>query len=390
MRRTFHYVRVWPLLLLFLGLIVWWGQGILGQAQEDRKSIVIARPPLRFIKDPNPSFSAVAVDSDSNMLVVSDENLFRIMEYDRRESTPPQARFTEPKRVISGTNTKAEMICGVYIDPKTKEIYALNGDTQNWMPIFSPDARGNVAPNRALNIPGHPFQMAADEEKQLLYMTIQSDNQISVYRKQASGGEKPIRTIRGNDTHLEDPHGIALDLKNKVIFVSNFGNANLRGEAGSGRYGKFEPPSITVYPMEGSGNIKPLRFIEGPKTMMNWPAHMAFHEERQELFVANDADNSILVFRASDEGDVAPIRVIKGPKTGIKNPPGIALDAKLGELYVANMGTPSVTVFPVTANGDVAPSRTIRGGPAGAVGLMIGNPGAVGYDSKREQILVPN
>jgi len=108
------------------------------------------------------------------------------------------------------------------------------------------------------------------------------------------------------------------------------------------------------------------------------------------LFVANDADNSIVVFRASDQGDVAPTRVIKGPKTGIKNPPGIALDAKLGELYVANMGTPSITVFPVTANGDVAPARTIRGGPAGAVGLMIGNPGAVGYDSKREQILVPN
>ena len=379
MSRTFRYI-----------LIVWLAHGILAQGQSDRKTIVIERSPLRFIKDPNPSFSAVAVDSDSNMLVVSDENMFRIMEYDRREDTPPRARLTEPKRIISGTNTKAEMICGVYIDPKTKEIYALNGDTQNWMPVFSTDARGNVAPNRALNIPGHPFQMAADEEKQLLYMTIQSDNKIVVYRKQASGGEKPLRTIQGNDTQLADPHGLALDLKSKLIFVSNFGNAVLRGAPGSGRFGKFEPPSITVYPMEGSGNINPLRTIQGPKTLMNWPAHMAFHEERQELFVANDADNSIVVFRAGDQGDVAPIRVIKGPKTGIKSPPGIALDSKLGELYIANMGTPSITVFPVAANGDVPPTRTIRGGPAGAVGLMIGNPGAVGYDSKREQILVPN
>ena len=379
-RNAFHFV--------FAPVLLWLAYGILVQAQADRKPVVIERAPLRFIKDPNPSFSAVAVDSDSNMLVVSDENMFRIMEYDRRENTPPQARLSEPKRIISGTNTKAEMICGVYIDPKTKEIYALNGDTQNWMPVFSTDARGNVAPNRALNIPGHPFQMAADEGQQLLYMTIQSDNQLSVYRKQASGGEKPLRTIRGNDTRLEDPHGLALDLKNRLIFVSNFGNGNVRGTGG--RYGTFAPPSITVYPMEGSGNIKPLRVIQGPKTLMNWPAHMAFHQDRQELFVANDADNSILVFRATDEGDVAPIRVIKGPKTGIKSPPGIALDAKLGELYVANMGTPSITVFPATANGDVAPARTIRGGPAGAVGLMIGNPGAVGYDTKREQILVPN
>jgi DNA-binding beta-propeller fold protein YncE len=123
---------------------------------------------------------------------------------------------------------------------------------------------------------------------------------------------------------------------------------------------------------------------------MNWPSHLALHEERQELFVANDADDSVLVFRTADKGDVAPIRVIKGPNTGIKHPPGITLDAKLGELYVANMGRASVTVFPVTANGDVKPLRTIRGGPEGKLALNIGNPGAVGYDTKRDQILVPN
>src|SRR2546429_4320037 len=294
--------------LVVAGFIVWLAQGILVQGQAERKPVVIERPPLRFIKDPNPSFSAVAVDSDSNMLVVSDENMFRIMEYDRRENTPPQARLSEPKRIISGTNTKAEMICGVYIDPKTKEIYALNGDTQNWMPVFSTDARGNVAPNRALNIPGHPFQLAADEDQQLLYMTIQSDNQISVYRKQASGGEKPVRTIRGNDTRLEDPHGIALDLKNRLIFVSNFGNGNVRGTGG--RYGTFAPPSITIYPMEGSGNIKPVRIIQGPNTLMNWPGHMAFHQERQELIVANDADKSLLGFFARDGSEVDANQVV--------------------------------------------------------------------------------
>src|SRR5437870_3855053 len=259
MSKIFRQRKVWPFQLLLVGFIVWLAHGILAHAQADRKPVVIERAPLRFIKDPNPSFSAVAVDSDSNILVDYDENMFRIMEYDRRTSTPAQARLTEPKRVISGTNTQAEMICGVYIDPKTKEIYALNGDTQNWMPVFSSDAKGNVAPNRALNIPGHPFQMAADEEKQLLYMTIQSDNKIVVYRKQASGGEKPVRTIEGNDTQLEDPHGLALDLKNKLIFVSNFGNVDYRAAGRAGRFGKFEPPSITVYPMEGTGNVKPLR-----------------------------------------------------------------------------------------------------------------------------------
>jgi hypothetical protein len=32
----------------------------------------------------------------------------------------------------------------------------------------------------------------------------------------------------------------------------------------------------------------------------------------------------------------------------------------------------------------------IRNGPLDAPALMIGNPGAIGYDTKRDEILVPN
>ena len=363
---------------------------------QDRKPITIDRAPERVIKDQYPSFSAVAINAEENMLVVTDENLYQILEYDRRENTPPQARLTEPKRIISGPNTRAEMMCGVYIDPVTKEVYVLNNDTQNWLPVFPRDARGNATPSRYLAAPHGTFGIAVNEETQQMFMTVQHQNSVVVYRKQASGDEKPLRTIAGSDTQLEDPHGIALDVKNKLIFVSNFGNAQVSppGSRGGRRaaetYGKFEPPSITVYPLEASGNVKPLWIIEGSQTTLNWPSHIALHEPRQELFIANDADDSILVFRAGDKGNVAPIRTIKGPNTGIKNPPGIALDIKNAEISVASMGTHAVLFFPVTADGDVKPSRIIRAGPANQVALNIGNPGAVGYDSKRGQILVPN
>jgi DNA-binding beta-propeller fold protein YncE len=338
----------------------------------------------------------VAVNSENNMLVVTDQNLFQILEYDSRANTPPAARITEPRRVISGTNTQAEMMCGVYIDPKTRDIYVINNDTQRWMPVFSPDARGNVKPNRVLgNIRG--FAIGVHEERNELFITNQ-DGSVFVFRKQAEGNEKPLRVLRGNDTQLSDPHGIAIDTKNNRFFVSNFGNGEVTVEPPPGSppgtrtqtYGKFSPPSITVYALEASGNTKPLWTIQGPKTLLNWPSHMALHQERQELFVANDADDSVLVFRASDKGDVAPIRVLKGPNTGIKHPPGLTLDEKLGELFVASMGNASVRVFPVTANGDVRPLRTVRGGPADRLALNIGNPGGVGYDTKRDQILVLN
>jgi hypothetical protein len=96
------------------------------------------------------------------------------------------------------------------------------------------------------------------------------------------------------------------------------------------------------------------------------------------------------VFRAADQGDVAPIRVLKGPKTALQYPSSLFLDAKNDELWVSNYGNHSLTVYSPTADGDTPPRRMIRSGPLGNEALMIGNPGAVSYDTRREEILVPN
>jgi len=96
------------------------------------------------------------------------------------------------------------------------------------------------------------------------------------------------------------------------------------------------------------------------------------------------------VFRGSDNGNAAPIRAIKGPKTTLANPTGVWADVKNDEVVVSNLGNHSATVFARTATGDVAPIRTIRAAPLGKKALAIGNPGAIGYDSKRDELLVPN
>jgi hypothetical protein len=54
------------------------------------------------------------------------------------------------------------------------------------------------------------------------------------------------------------------------------------------------------------------------------------------------------------------------------------------------MGNHSATVYRRAASGDAAPLRTIRSAPVGKQAQIIGNPGAVAYDSRREEILVPN
>ncbi|MBI2817184.1 MAG: beta-propeller fold lactonase family protein [Acidobacteria bacterium] len=371
---------------------------IVSAAADSDVSVEISRPPLRVISDRNPLFSAIAIEPESGMLMVTDQNLFQLLEFNRLDNTPPHARMTEPKRVIGGPLTKAEMMCAVYIDPRTKEVYVGNGDTQRWLPVFSKDARGNVQPDRFLKVEGAVAGMAVDEQRQELFVTIEADKMVLVYKKTASGNDRPIRRLAGEATQLEGPRGIALDTKRNLLFVSNTGNAHsLKYDADITKSpvqipgtGRFEPASITVHSLDAQGNTAPLRIIEGPNTQLNVPALMAVDEERGELYVANNTGHSVLVFKVTDSGDVKPARIIKGPKSGIKHPSAVALDLKNRELWVTNFGNHTATVYPLTANGDVAPRRTIRSGPADEVNLLIGNPGAVGYDSRREEILVPN
>jgi DNA-binding beta-propeller fold protein YncE len=357
-----------------------------GAAASRRARVDADREPIRTIRDNYPTYSAVAVDVNSNEVYLQDENLFGIKVFDRTANTPPTASFTEPKRVLGGLQTKLEFNCAIYIDPRNGDLYSVNNDTVDRMVVFPRDARGNVKPMRELHSPHRTYGIAVDEGAQELFLTVQHPPQVVVYHKTASGEDEPIRTLEGDRTKLEDAHGIALDTRNGWMFVSNHGSSSSPRIKG----GWFNPPSISVYPIKAGGDTAPLRIIAGPKTQLNWPGHIFVDAEHGELFVANDSDDSILVFRETDQGDVAPARIIKGPKTGLKNPTGLFVDTKNNELFVSNMGNHSATVYPRIANGDVAPLRTIRSAPLGKQAQIMGNPGAVAYDSKREEILVPN
>ncbi len=382
-------------------------------AQDAAVDDVSGRDPLRVIRDPYAGYSAVAVDPARGEVVLTDENLFNILVYDRQENTPPLAALSEPKRMIGGLNTKIEFQCGLYIDPANGDIYAVNNDTVDTLVIFDRQAKGNVPPTRELATPHGTFGIAVDEPNQEIFLTIQHDSAVVVYDKMAEGDDAPIRLLQGNNTGLADPHGIVLDMENDLIYVTNHGSSH-EVQAGLGpRTGylgrakgkqnwplgpnntipgssKIEPSSITVYERGAEGDTPPIRVIAGPRTQLNWASGIALHPERGELFVANDAGDSILVFRADASGDVAPIRVLEGPKSGIKNPTGLSLDFENDELWVANFGNHTASVYPITAEGDRPPLRVIRSAPSGTPSLMIGNPGALAYDSKREEILVPN
>jgi len=356
-------------------------------SQEAGLTGEVTRPPLRNIRDTDPIYTAVTVDTRLDEVLLQDTNTWSIRVFNRLDNTPASAQRSEPKRVIGGEKTDVQFNSCVYVDPKNGDIYSVENDIGDSIVVFSHDANGDVTPIRKLKVTHRAYSMAVDEERQEFYLSVQYPPQVAVYRKMASGDEKPLRLIQGESTRLSDVHGIAIDAKNKLLFVNNWGNVSDYSVPGTGR---FEAPSITIYPLDANGDAAPLRIIQGSKTQLNWPGAMSLDPDTGDLYVANDVNSSIIVFRGTDNGDVAPTRVIKGSKTGLSYPTGVFVDTKNKELWASNLGNSSVTVYPLTANGNVAPVRTIRSAPLGKTSLKFGKTQAVAYDSKREEILVPN
>jgi len=349
-----------------------------------------ARTPVRTLRDTAPTYSAVGIDLNSDEVILQDNNLWEYLVFDRLVPTPSTPdQISKPKRIVRGDKTKIEFNNGLYVDPKSGDIFSVESDVGDKMVRFTREDQGDVAPKAVLHTPHRVYSLAADEVKQELFATIEFPPEVVVYRKDASGEEKPLRRIAGEDTGLDAPHGVAVDEKNRLLFVNTWGHHSNFRIAGTGKY---YPPAIKVYSLDATGNVKPLRVITGDKTQLDWPAAMKFNPDNGDLYVANDIGQSVLVFANAPnaQGDVAPARVIHGPSTLLRNPTGVSLDRKNQELWVSNLGNSSATVYPLMADGDVPPLRIIRSAEESKRGVNFGRTAAVTYDPIRQEILVPN
>jgi DNA-binding beta-propeller fold protein YncE len=356
-------------------------------AQENGATQDLARPPVRNIWDTAPTFSSVGVDAVRNEVYLQDSNRWSIRVFSRLDNAKPGDPPTEPRRIISGPTSDVQFNSCVWVDPGSGDIYSVENDTGDSIVVFANRATGDAEPLRKLKVTHRAQSMTIDEATGELFLSVQYPPQVAVYSKSASGDAKPLRLIQGPKTRFSDVHGIALDSKNKLLYVNNWGNVSDYKVAGSGR---FELPSISIYPATADGDTAPLRVIQGPKTQLDWPGAMSVDPDSGNLYVANDMAQSIIVFHRTDEGDAAPARVIKGPKTHLSYPAGVFVDARNKEVWASNLGNSSATVYPLMANGDVAPLRMIRGADENKQSLKFGKTEALAYDSKREQLLVPN
>jgi DNA-binding beta-propeller fold protein YncE len=365
-------------------------------------------PPVRMVVDPYPSFNGIVVDPLSDLVMMSDTNRKSLLLYQRLAGSPTSTEPATPVQQIMGPQTGIGFVAGVAMDPAHRELFTVNNDVEDRMVVFDYDARGNVKPKRLLYVPHQSWGIAFNKKRDEIALSVQTPNMFVVFKRDAQKFDTPIRSVRGPKTAMADPHGIYFDETHNEVFVANHGNfrpAELitsytaydaresRQERSGNAFsetarGRFVPSSLTVYDGDAKGDVAPLRTISGPLSQIDWPMGVAVDEGNDEIFVANNGDNSVLVFKRTASGNMQPDRVIRGAATGIKGPMGVAI-AK-DEIWVANFGDHTALVFPRMAVGNVAPRRVVRNAPAGKETSGFGNPYAVAYDTKRGEILVPN
>ena len=358
-------------------------------------------PPVRAIADPYPAFNGIAVDAANGLVAMSDPNRKSLLVYDRVRGAS-QGDASVPLRQIVGPDTFIGMISGIILDSQHQEIYTANNDIEDTVVVMPYSASGNVKPSRVFSVPHQAWGLALSDSADQIAVTVEVQNTVAFYRRQVRGVEAPVRILRGQATGLADPHGIYWDSSHDEIGVANHGN--FRGvvkNTGGGcspsfvvedeaEAGESRPPSIRIFAADAKNDAKPLRVIQGSKTGLDWPMGVAYDPQHDTIAVANNGDSSVLIFGRNSDGDVAPLRVIRGNRTGINHPMGVAVDPQRGEIWVSNWGDHSAVAFDSAARGNVAPKRIIRSAPAGTPTPGFGNPMALAYDSKRDELLVPN
>lgn len=369
-------------------------------------------PPVRMVVDPYPSFNGVVVDTPNDLVMMSDTNRKSLLVYDRMAgsltTSSTRGEAANPRQTIMGPDTGVGFVAGVAMDPVHRELFTVNNDVEDRLVVFDYDARGNVKPKRLLYVPHQSWGIAFAPKRDVLALSVQTPNMFVVFKREAKKFDAPIRSVRGPKTQMADPHGIYFDETHNEVVVANHGNfrpgelitsytaydaresgpERTGGQFNENARGRFVLSSITIFDGDAKGDVAPLRVIQGPLSQIDWPMGVAVDEINNEIIVANNGDNSILVFPRTANGDVAPRRVLRGPLTGIKGPMGVAI-AK-DEIWVANFGDHSAVVFPRLAAGNVRPRRIVRNAPAGRETSGFGNPYAVAYDTKRQEVLVPN
>jgi hypothetical protein len=124
--------------------------------------------------------------------------------------------------------------------------------------------------------------------------------------------------------------------------------------------------AILIFKGSATGEEKPIRVIQGSKTMLTALDRLAVDAPNNEIYVPEG--DRVLVFDSRANGNVAPKRVLGGPETGFTAAGAVAIDHTRNLIVIGadtrsadGRGVPMLAIFDRTASGNVKPKRAIFG-----------------------------
>ena len=113
------------------------------------------------------------------------------------------------------------------------------------------------------------------------------------------------------------------------------------------------------------------KFIEGQTTNLSRTMHgIAYDAIHDEIVIPVALSGAVLVFKADASGEVPPLRAIQGTRTRLVRPHTVAVDPVNNEILTADPSMRAVVVFDRMANGNVAPKRVISGEQTGLLDIV--------------------
>jgi len=123
-------------------------------------------------------------------------------------------------------------------------------------------------------------------------------------------------------------------------------------------------PQIAAFARLADKNAKPIRKIEGQKTLLGRTMHgLTYDEIHDEFTVPQPFAQAILTFAGGAEGETPPLRVIQGSNTRLEAPDRVAVDSVNNEIFVPEGD--KILVFDRMGSGNVAPKRALEGPDVG-------------------------
>jgi 6-phosphogluconolactonase (cycloisomerase 2 family) len=263
---------------------------------------------------------------------------------------------TKPTAMIAGSNTLLSAPDALALDPKSGNIYVVNdggqGTASDKVLIFPRGANGNVTPKvlGGSKVPFKNSESVAVDASGKIYVADYNAVAIYVFPAGATGDTAPIRTIKGHNTMLTDPVGMAFDVSGD-LYVTNTFNTTAQ---------------IVEFAPNAKGNVTPIATIGGSNTKLGSYVFNVSIDPKGRIVAANST--SVVVFPAGAHGNTQPLAVISGGATGLNGVISVGTDVWsniYATNYDASKNVSSVVVFGPHAHGNNAPQRVISGANTG-------------------------